>query len=133
MNTVKWFNVARILYGFTICLAKLAILCLYRRMFSVLPRSHFDITVIALMIIIVLFYIPMNITKILECIPRAKIWDPSIPGHCINAYTLLNVSGIFNTVSDFVIVVLPLERVWTLKMTLRKKVYVVFAFTFGMW
>lgn len=123
----------RVLYGFTICTAKLAILCLYRRMFSVYPRSHFDVTVIALMILLVLFYLPMNIIKILECIPRARIWDPSIPGHCIDTHILLSVSGIFNTVSDFVIVMLPLGRVWTLKMKFKDKVYVVFAFTFGMW
>ncbi|KAL2291504.1 hypothetical protein FJTKL_12890 [Diaporthe vaccinii] len=101
-------------------------------MFSVYPRSTFDITVIALMALMVLFYIPTTITKIWECVPRAKIWDKSIPGHCIDAYVLLNVSGIFNTVTDFIIVLLPLGRVWTLKMQLKKKVYVVFAFTFGM-
>lgn len=124
---------ARILYGFTICAAKLAILCLYRRMFSIYPRSPFDITVKVLMVLLVLFYIPMNITKILECIPRARIWDPSVPGSCIDTYMLLNVSGVFNTVSDFIIVMLPLGRVWTMKLKLKHKACVVFAFTFGMW
>ncbi|KAG6355006.1 hypothetical protein INS49_004087 [Diaporthe citri] len=101
-------------------------------MFSIYPRSPFDITVIALMVLTVLFYITTTITKIWECVPRAKIWDTSIPGHCIDTYMLLNVSGIFNTVTDFIIVMLPLGRVWTLNMKLKKKAYVVLAFTFGM-
>lgn len=127
-----WFNVASIHYGITICIAKLAILCLYRRVFSMYPRSAFDITVVFLIVLLVLFYIATNITKIWECVPRARIWDPSIPGHCIDTPMLLNVSGIFNTVTDFIIVMMPFKAVWTLNMKLKKKVYVVLAFTFGM-
>lgn len=127
-----WFNVASIHYGITICIAKLAILCLYRRVFSPYPRSAFDITCIFLIVLLVLFYVATNITKIWECVPRARIWDLSIPGHCIDTPMLLNVSGIFNTVTDFIIILMPFRAVWNLNMKLKKKVYVVLAFTFGM-
>lgn len=131
-ETYQWFNVASIHYGITICIAKLAILCLYRRVFSI-PRSPFDIAIIFLIVLLVLFYTATNITKIWECVPRARIWDPSIPGKCIDTPMLLNVSGIFNTVTDFIIVMMPFKAVWNLNMKLKKKVYVVLAFTFGMW
>ncbi|KAL1870762.1 hypothetical protein Daus18300_005082 [Diaporthe australafricana] len=128
-----WFNVARVLYGITICMAKLAILCLYRRVFSVHRRSQFDITVIGLMVLLVLFYVATVIIKIFECLPRARIWDPSVPGHCIDMSMLLNVSGIFNTVTDLILVMMPFKVVWNLKlMTLKQKASVILAFTFGM-
>jgi hypothetical protein len=46
---------------------------------------------------------------------------------------LLNVSGLFNTVTDFIIVLLPVKAVWTLNMRLKNKIMVVLAFTFGLW
>lgn len=133
IQLLEWFNIARIHYGITICIAKLAVLFLYRRVFSPYPRSPFDITVITLVTLLILFYTATNLTKIWECVPREKIWNPSIPGHCIDISMLLNVSGIFNTVTDFIIVLLPVRAVWTLNMNLRKKVIVVLAFTFGLW
>ncbi|ROW04910.1 hypothetical protein VPNG_07044 [Cytospora leucostoma] len=127
-----WFNVASIHYGITICIAKLAVLLLYRRVFSPYRWSPFDIGVISLIILLVLFYIATNLTKIWECIPREKIWDTSIPGHCIDTPMLLNVSGLFNTITDFIIVFLPVRAVWNLNMKLKNKVMVVLAFTFGL-
>lgn len=130
---MKWFNIASIHYGITICITKLAILLLYRRAFSPYSRSVFDIICKGLIALLILFYIATNLTKIWECVPRAKIWDPSIPGHCIDTPTLLNTSGIFNTVTDFILVLLPVRAVWNMNMNLRKKALVVLAFTFGLW
>lgn len=132
-RALKWFNVARIIYGITICMAKLAILSLYRRVFSGYPRSPFDITVIRLMVLLVLFYLATVIIKICECLPRARIWDPSVPGHCIDMSMVLNVGGIFNTVTDLILVIMPFKAVWNSKLKLKQKAYVILAFTFGMW
>ncbi|KAI3397662.1 hypothetical protein diail_10533 [Diaporthe ilicicola] len=73
----------------------LAILFLYRRAFSNYPRSPFDNTGIGLIVLLVLFYAAATISKIYECIPRARIWDPSVRGHCIDMSMLLNVSGMW--------------------------------------
>lgn len=129
----KWFNVASIHYGITICIAKLAILFLYRRVFSPYPGSPFDITAVFLIVLLILFYVATNLTKIWECIPREKIWNASLKGHCINTPMLLNVSGVFNTVTDFIMVLLPARAVWNLNMDSKKKIMVVLAFTFGLW
>ncbi|KAI0907637.1 hypothetical protein F4823DRAFT_641220 [Ustulina deusta] len=127
-----WFNVASIHYGITICIAKIAVLCLYRRVFSPIRWSPFDISIVALINLLALFYIATNIVKIWECIPRAKIWDPTIPGTCINTPMLLNVSGLFNTVTDLIILLLPFKAVWRMNMNLKKKTMVVLVFTFGL-
>jgi hypothetical protein len=60
-------------------------------------------------------------------------FTPSIPGHCIDTPALLNTSGIFNTVTDFILVLLPVRAVWHMNMNFKKKVMVVLAFTFGLW
>lgn len=133
MNDRKWLHVAKIHYGVAICVTKLAILCLYRRVFSTCPRSTFDISVIVLIILLVLYYVATVIAKIWECVPRSRAWDQSVPGHCIDALMLVNVDGIFNTLTDFILVIMPLRMVWNLNMKVTKKVHVVPAFTFGLW
>jgi hypothetical protein len=43
------------------------------------------------------------------------------------------MSGIFNTISDWIILLLPIHAVSRLQMDKVKKVLVVLAFTSGMW
>lgn len=102
-------------------------------MFSGYPRSPFDIAVIVLGVLLVLYYIATVIAKIWECIPLSRAWDQSVPGSCIDVLMLVNVDGIFNLVTDFIMVIMPLRVVWNLNMKVMKKAYVVLAFTFGMW
>jgi hypothetical protein len=133
LNDGKWLYVARIHYGVAICITKLAILWLYRRVFSAYPRSTFDMTVIVLIVVLVLYYVATDLAKIWECVPRTRAWDQSVPGHCIDSLMLVNVDGIFNAVTDFIIVIMPLLTVWNMNMVIQKKVYVVLGFTFGLW
>ncbi|KAI1656045.1 hypothetical protein F4813DRAFT_365112 [Daldinia decipiens] len=127
-----WFNVASIHYGITICVAKLSVLWLYRRIFSPQRATPFDITIVFLIVLLIMFYTAINIVKIWECVPREKILNDKIPGSCINTPILLNTSGIFNTVTDLIILLLPVRAVWGLNMSPREKVAVVLVFTFGL-
>lgn len=116
-----------------VCITKLAVLWLYRRIFSTSRYSMFDISIVSLIVILILFYGSTSFVKIFECTPRAKISDRTIPGHCVNVSMLLNTSGLFNTITDFIILLLPVKAVWTMSMKKRKKVLVVLVFTFGLW
>ncbi|KAL1612589.1 hypothetical protein SLS60_000818 [Paraconiothyrium brasiliense] len=71
--------------------------------------------------------------KISECWPRNKIWDTSLPGKCDQMKWILNISGGFNTLTDWIILLLPIHAVSKLQMDTLKKVLVFLAFTFGMW
>ena len=71
--------------------------------------------------------------KIFECNPRAKIFNAKLPGKCVDVPMLLNTSGLFNTVTDFIILLLPVKAVWNMNMKRQKKVIVVLVFTFGLW
>lgn len=128
-----WFNVAAIEYGVVICVTKVAILCLYRRVFSPVRRSRFDITIITFIVIMVGFYGITSFFKIFECSPREKIWNKSVPGKCVQISWILNISGGFNTLTDYMILLLPVHAVQKLQMDRGKKILVVLAFTFGLW
>ena len=77
-------------------------------------------------------YIAISVSKILQCWPREKIWNAATPGTCINLAVLLDTSGIFNIVSDVVILLLPIKGLWNLQMSFRKKVGIYAAFTVGL-
>ncbi|KAI8627427.1 hypothetical protein F5Y19DRAFT_487022 [Xylariaceae sp. FL1651] len=62
-----WFNVAAIEYGAIIGITKLSILWLYRRVFSPIWWSWFDITIVALIVLLIGFYTSIIIAKIFEC------------------------------------------------------------------
>lgn len=65
--------------------------------------------------------------------PRSRIWDNSVHGTCINESALLNTSGFFNTITDYIILVLPIHSVLRLQLSRTKKMLVVLVFTFGLW
>lgn len=78
-----------------------------------------------------MFYVATTAVKIWECSPRARIWNKSIPGHCVSIPSLLNTSGLFNTITDILILLVPVKAVWNLHMTNRRKWGVVAVFTVG--
>ena len=127
----KWFNAATVVYAPTILAAKLAILYIYRRVFVPRRWGIFDWTLRIFMVILIFFYLATFLVKIWECNPRERIWDRSIPGKCVNVSSLLNASGLFNTLTDIIILLIPVKSVWNLNMTTKRKVGVVGAFTVG--
>ncbi|KAL1969446.1 hypothetical protein VTN77DRAFT_8884 [Rasamsonia byssochlamydoides] len=127
-----WFTIASVEYGVSICLTKLAVLWLYRRIFSPRRWSPFDITIVTLIVLMILFYGITCMVKIFECTPQAKILDKNVPGHCIDESKLLDASGLFNTITDYIILFLPVHAVWKLQLTKAKKFLVVLVFTFGL-
>ncbi|KAI0546919.1 hypothetical protein F4679DRAFT_379466 [Xylaria curta] len=127
-----WFNVAAIVYGIFIGITKISILCLYRRVFSPQRSSRFDIAIVTLIIILACFYTAITLSKIFECNPREKIWNPSVPGTCLEIKDVLNASGGFNAVTDYLILLLPVHAVRKLQMPKLKRILIVLAFTFGL-
>ena len=111
-----------IVYAFAILCTKLTILLLYRRVFLPHRWGRFDVTLRLFMAICCLFYLSTVPVKIWECIPRARIWDRSIEGTCISIPKLLNTVGLVNTLTDFFILVIPINALWKLQMKARKKV-----------
>ena len=79
----------------------------------------------------VLFYISTMLVVIFQCNPRAKFWEPTLPGHCINIEVVDIVAAAINVFSDVVLLLFPITCVWQLQMPNRSKVAVSAVFTTG--
>lgn len=84
------------------------------------------------MAICCLFYITTIIVKIWECTPRARIWNKSIEGTCINVASVLNADGVFNTMSDVFILLVPVKALRKLQMKTSRKIGIALLFTVGL-
>ena len=79
-----------------------------------------------------IFYLVEVIFEIALCTPREKIWNPLMQGgHCFSTNANFQASGIFNVISDFAILILPMPCVWKLRMPLKKKVLMTVIFATG--
>lgn len=117
------------MYCIAIMFAKLSILLLYMKIFVPSRRGGVFWVNQTLIYVNALFYFGAVIALICQCIPRAKISNPRLPGRCTNVYLSFMISGVFNVLSDFFILAFPLWAIWHLQMPLKRKfgVSVVFA------
>ena len=104
---------------------------MYRRIFSPQKKSRVDRAIRLFILILTLFYVAITLAKIFECTPRSKIWNQQKPGRCVNIPNLLNASGAFNTLTDILLLLIPVKVSWNLNTTVKRKVGVVLLFTFG--
>ena len=71
--------------------------------------------------------------NIFMCNPREKLWNPLVNvGHCFNSDVIGESSGIFNVLSDFVILILPMPCLSKLQMRTRKKIWMMAIFATGL-
>lgn len=67
-----------------------------------------------------------------QCIPRRKIWTPTLAGRCIDLGAAFLVSAITNTVTDIAAFLLPLYSIWDLQLPWERKVGVLAVFGVGL-
>ena len=85
--------------------------------------------------VIVTFYIIVMVFNIIECKPREAIWNPLIRAEeawCFNRDAIFQATGVFNVVSDFAILIIPIPTIWNLQMTRRRKIAVTGLFAIGL-
>ena len=77
--------------------------------------------ILVIIVLTTLFYFSCIIFRSLACIPRGKIWNPSVPGTCINSAAGVISSAIFNVISDFALFFIPISGIWALQVSTHKK------------
>lgn len=120
-----------VIYGPTIFFAKLSILLLYFRIFVTTKRSKTYYAIHFLIWFNLLFYLTNLPAEIWTCIPREKIWDPTIEGKCVDNDAIIVTGGVINVVSDFGILLIPLVSIGRLQMPRAKKIGVSAVFATG--
>lgn len=78
-----------------------------------------------------LYFTAFFFVTIFQCTPRAKIWNPELPGTCLRYQTYTVATGIFNVVSDSLMLVFPIICIWNLQMSNKRKVGVSAIFFVG--
>ena len=119
------------MYSISLLATKLSLLFLILRVFCTVQRDVFYWMTMFLIILNSLFYTTFFFIPIFQCSPRSKIWDDQTPGHCLKVIGLYYTSAIFNTVSDIAMLAVPVYLVWSLQMSVLRKVGISFIFCTG--
>lgn len=123
-----------IYYSPLIFLTKISILMQYLNVFvpKRLGRNKTYWTIHALIWVNLLFYVASLIAFVLLCVPREKIWNPMVPGQCINIYAAIVSASIVNVISDLSMLVLPIIQVLQLHLSKNRKIAIIAVFAFGL-
>ncbi|RDL32029.1 uncharacterized protein BP5553_09431 [Venustampulla echinocandica] len=111
-----------------ITLPKLAILCLYLRVFSTKIYRYGAFFIGAMLIVA---WIVSFILQMAMCSPFEKLWDKSLPGKCLNEFQIFIWFGIPHIVTDVAIIILPLPLIWRLQTTTNQKIGLTLTFLTG--
>ncbi|KAI2629949.1 hypothetical protein GGR54DRAFT_636129 [Hypoxylon sp. NC1633] len=83
------------------------------------------------MLINILFYGSAIIIVNVSCHPHSKLWDPTIPGTCIDRKAVDVSAASLNLASHTLILILPQSVIWKLRMSTKKKISVSLVFAIG--
>ncbi len=119
-------------YGPTICFAKLALFLLYLRIFSC--NRAIKIAIYLGIIVNFLFYAATTIFFGVGCVrrPNTSWLGTALTARCHSTLDMNYAQGIFGIVSDLYIFILPFPPLWKLQLPLRKKVGICAIFLAGL-
>jgi hypothetical protein len=114
-------NVIEIIYCPIILGAKVAMLLQMRRMFIISKTGKLFWLHEILLWTNVPCYLALMLSFVFACIPREKLWNPTVPGRCISSNGSLIASSSLNVVSDVTMLLLPLVVILRLQLPLKSK------------
>ncbi|KAI1173830.1 hypothetical protein F4777DRAFT_556457 [Nemania sp. FL0916] len=127
-----YWHIGENFYAVCVVLLKSAILLEWIRVFVPrVTRSPFFWLCHILLWTNVVFYTAILIFANVACKPYAKLWDKTLPGTCIRNHSLEVATASYNLLSDFLILLLPQQRIWRLHLQLKKKIGVAVVFAIG--
>ncbi|KAI9847443.1 MAG: hypothetical protein M1838_000862 [Thelocarpon superellum] len=125
----QWFVAAAVLYDVFLFAFKMAILLLYRRLFSV--NKRFMIVAYTVMFFISSYTLAGLFVIIFECSPYWKVWDPQVPGSCLNTEASATTFAVFNVLTDVAVLLMPMPVVMKLQLERRIRWGLFFVFLTG--
>ncbi|OJK01866.1 hypothetical protein ASPACDRAFT_114385 [Aspergillus aculeatus ATCC 16872] len=125
---MKTLSTGTFLYTLCITFVKLSILALYKRIFSIRPMMQASNVVAC---IVILWCFGVCLIGAVTCMPFKKLWEPNLPGGCINLAQFYYGLQIPNILTDAIILVLPMKAVWNLQVPRSQKVMLSGIFLIG--
>ena len=119
-----------ILYYICITLIKISILLFYYRLFGV--GKAFKNTVFVALAVVICWCIAIVLGTIFQCTPVEASWIRPYPdGRCINNNSFLLGISISNVIIDCAILVLPAPPIWSLNLSVRRRIALTAIFLIG--
>ncbi|KAK3320234.1 hypothetical protein B0T19DRAFT_446001 [Cercophora scortea] len=106
-------------FSLSTLLTKISILLFYLR-FSV--DRAFRWAVYVVMLVVVGYTVPMGLGALYQCQPMEKCWDFTIPGTCMNIQAFYDATCVLNTITDFVVLILPIWLLRPMRVPLSRKI-----------
>ncbi|TRX88630.1 hypothetical protein FHL15_010489 [Xylaria flabelliformis] len=114
-------------------LTKLSTLAMVRRLTTASSNKIEGVVVLLLAVLITGNCFIFIIVEIFQCWPISSIWEVSdSPAYCINEDAHLMSANIINTVTDFIVVLLPIRTTIALELSPRHRVVVISLFGIGL-
>jgi hypothetical protein len=118
-----------VLYAIVIAVIKISILLLYRSLF---PTPGIDLATKIIGVTSIAWGIETALVGIFSCTPVRAFWDVTVKERtCINTTAFFIANSTAHVLIDITILVLPVKKVWALKMSLHHKIVVSFIFLLG--
>jgi hypothetical protein len=126
----KWLVAGQLIYMFNLYICRLSGLAFYARLNS-MPQYVFYLRLSFGFITAV--YICQTLIIALQCIPLSALWDPAVQGkgRCISTMVVNYVTASMTIVCDSIVLLLPMNIIWTLKAKLARKVALGVVLCFG--
>ncbi|CAG8983868.1 hypothetical protein HYALB_00005506 [Hymenoscyphus albidus] len=131
-NGLKMVLVTELIFGLACTLTKLSMLMLVRRMLKSASSLWRRITLLAIAIVATQGTI-FCFTVIFQCRPPQNYWKVTIEKdpNCIDDTASLLAAGIINTLTDFIVVLLPIKTVMSVSLPIKQRIPIVLLFAFG--
>lgn len=124
--------VNQILFDLATSLTKLSILALLYRLASASGDRKMTIAVLVSIAIVGFNCFVFIIVSVFQCTPLSEFWELSrLPQHCIDQDAHLRAVNLINTLTDWLVVLLPLKTVLSLNLPSRQISIVLFLFGVG--
>lgn len=99
---------------------------------SIFPQRGFRWCLWAVAAFMAGWVIVGTVVSAVQCDPVEFNWDVTIPGgSCINFGLFATLQGVWNVITDFIILIMPIPLVLKLKLSSQKKALVILTFALG--
>ncbi|KAJ6012689.1 hypothetical protein N7499_012707 [Penicillium canescens] len=126
---MMWFFIAQIPYKIALGFTKVSLVLLYLRIFI---TKTFQRVGRAYLVVIIAWTIASVLVTILQCIPIKASWDKEIVDKkCVDKNSWWYAFAAINTVTDFLIVILPIRPILNLKLSKHDRIGLLCVFGIG--
>ncbi|KAK3109351.1 hypothetical protein LTR53_017482 [Teratosphaeriaceae sp. CCFEE 6253] len=123
-----WFFIEQIQYKMVICLNKVSVVLLAKRIFIV---KAFQIQCWIVLGMIISWTIASVAATIWQCVPVGRAWNTTVTGTCIDTSMFWMAYAIINILTDVIVIALPIPQVLRLNLNRRQKILLCGVFSLG--